>query len=138
MSARYVIDASVGIAWVRADQATPETGKLLEKVESGERAVVPALWFAEVANSLLLQQRRHRLSTDELKLALETLASLNLVVDEEAAVSAFGQTSELAQEHGLTVYDATYLELALRLKLPLASRDGALRKAAKRCGVEVI
>ena len=111
---------------------------LLERIERGEKAVVPALWFVEVANSLLAQQRRNRLSADEWKLALEKVAALNLSVDEAAAISAFGQTSELAQKHGLTVYDATYLELALRLKLPLATRDEALRKAAKHGGVEVI
>jgi predicted nucleic acid-binding protein len=63
---------------------------------------------------------------------------MQFVVDDEAARTAFGKTSDLAEKYGLTVYDAHYLEVALRRKLPLASRDDALQQAAKRCGVKVL
>ena len=138
MSAGWVIDSSVGLAWVHQDQATPETEKLLAEVEAGTTVVVPSLWFLEIANGLLVLQRRKKLTGAERKSALDTLTGLNLIVDEEAAPVAFYRTSELAEKHGLTIYDATYLEVALRRKLPLASRDTALRDAAKRCGLKVL
>lgn len=138
MSEGFVIDASVGFAWLHPAQATPETEKLLEQVGNGAQVVVPSLWFIEIANSLLVLQRRKKLTTDERKSALDTLGALNLTVDEESAREAFRKVSELAEKHGLTVYDAVYLELALRRKLPLASRDEALRQAAKRCGLKTL
>lgn len=136
MSQAFVIDASVGFAWLHPTQATPETEKLLEQVGNGAQVVVPSLWFIEIANSLLVLQRRKKLTPDERKSALETLGALNLTVDEESAREAFRKVSELAEKHGLTAYDAVYLELALRRKLPLASRDEALRQAAKHCGLK--
>lgn len=138
MSAGWLIDASVGLAWVHQDQATAETDRLLEEVEAGTSVVVPSLWFLEIANGLLVLQRRKKLTGAERKSALEALARLNLTVDEEAGRAAFQQTSELAEKHGLTIYDATYLEVALRRKLALASRDTNLREAAKRCGLKVL
>ena len=138
MSEAWVVDSSVGFAWVHPHQATPEKEKLLEEVEAGALVVIPALWFVEMANSLLVLRRRKRLTKEDRKAALETLASLQFTVDEEAARAAFQKTSELAKEHGLTIYDATYLEVALRRKLCLASRDKALISAAKKCGVKTL
>ena len=138
MSQVFVIDASVGFAWLHPAQATPETEKLLEQVGNGAQVVVPSLWFIEIANSLLVLQRRKKLTADERKSALETLGALNLTVDEESAREAFRKVSELAEKHGLTAYDAVYLELALRRKLPLASRDESLRQAAKHCGLKTL
>ena len=135
MSVTWVIDSSVGFAWVHPNQATPETDKLLQEIEAGAAVVVPALWFIEMANSLLVLQRRKKLTGAERKAALEILSSMNFTVDDEAARMALNKTSELAEKYGLTVYDATYLEVALRRNLPLASRDSALMGAAKRCGV---
>ena len=131
------MDASVGFAWVYEDQATSETDHLLHELAAGAVAVVPAMWFLEVANVLLTAQRRNRLTQAQRKTALEKLGAMQFIVDDDAARSAFGKTSDLAEKYGLTVYDAHYLEVALRRKLPLASRDEALRQAAKRCGVKV-
>ena len=138
MSESFVVDASVGFAWVYPSQASDTTDKLLSRIESGDKVVVPSLWLLEVTNGLLAAQRRKLLTPSERKKALETLSGLPVTVDEESAMSAFGQTSELASKHGLSVYDATYLETALRRKLPLGSRDEALRKAAKRNGVRLL
>ena len=69
---------------------------------------------------------------------MEKLTAMQLTVDEEGTRHAFGKTSELAEKYGLTIYDATYLELALRRSLPLASRDGALSNAAKQCGLKAL
>lgn len=99
---------------------------------------MPALWFLEVANGLLVLQRRKKITVDERAAAAETLDSLNLLVDDEPARAAVSAASALADKHGLTVYDAIYLELALRRKLGLASRDEALNRAAKRCGLKTL
>ena len=137
MSVGFVVDASVGFAWVHQDQATAETDHLLNEIAAGAAVSVPALWFLEMANILLAAQRRQRLTTPQRKAALEKLSALHFLVDEEGSRHAFGKTSGLAEKYGLTIYDATYLELALRRSLPLASRDEALNKAAKQCGLKI-
>src|SRR5437868_7349945 len=102
----WVIDSSVAFSWVHASQATAETDHLLEELEAGAEVVIPALWFAEVANSLLALQRRRKLTNEQRKLALQTLSSLGLTIDDEPARTTFTTTSDLAEKHGLTVYDA--------------------------------
>ena len=138
MSASFIVDASIGFAWVYQGQATPETDHLLNEVAAGATVIVPALWFLEMSNVLLMAQRRHRLTAAQRKAAMEKLTAMQFLVDEEGTRNAFGKTSELAEKHGLTIYDATYLELALRRSLPLASRDEALRTAAKQCGLKAL
>jgi predicted nucleic acid-binding protein len=138
VSASFIVDASVGFAWVYQGQATPETDRLLNDVAAGATVVVPALWFLEMSNVLLVAQRRHRLTAGQRKAAMEKLTAMQLTVDEEGSRNAFGKTSELAEQYGLSIYDATYLELALRRSLPLASRDEALRNAAKQCGLKAL
>ena len=131
------IDASIGLAWVHPDQATPVTDALLEEIEHGARVVVPALWFLEIANALLVLERRKKLKRNERLEALASLQALNPVVDEEGHRFAFTKVSELAVAHGLSVYDATYLELAQRERLPLATKDEPLRQAALKASVRV-
>ena len=138
MSASFIVDASVGFAWVYQGQATPETDHLLNEVAAGATVIVPALWFLEMSNVLLMAQRRHRLTAMQRKAAMEKLTAMQFTVDEEGSRNAFGKTSELAEKYGLTIYDATYLELASRRSLPLASRDEALRNAAKQCGLKAL
>ena len=133
-----VIDASLAIAWVHPGQASPSTDALLADVGRGTPIVVPALWSVEVANALLVLQRRKKLRTDERLTALAALRGLNVSVDHEMSALAFTEVSALASELGLSVYDAVYLELALRLKLPLACKDGSLRDAAKRRRAKVL
>jgi predicted nucleic acid-binding protein len=138
VSAGFIVDASVGFAWVYQGQATPETDKSLNDVAAGAAVIVPALWYLEMSNVLLIAQRRHRLTALQRKAALEKLDALQFTVDEEGARHAFGKTSELAEKYGLTIYDATYLELALRRSLPLATRDELLKTAARQCGVKTL
>jgi predicted nucleic acid-binding protein len=138
LSAGFVVDASVGFSWVYRDQATPETDQLLVEVESGIPVTVPSLWFLEMANTLLIAERRHKINAMERKAAVNRLRALQFVVDGEAMQSAFDHITDLAQKHGLSIYDAVYLELALRQNMPLASRDAALRKACERCSLKVI
>ena len=135
MSAAFVVDASMAFAWVLPNQASAEAEALLERIEAGVEAVVPSLWFLEVANGLLVAQRRKRVTAPERMLALVRLSALSLTVDEDAVRDVFGRTSTLAEQFGLSVYDAAYLEVALRRNLPLGTRDRALRSAAERSGI---
>ena len=131
-----VLDSSAALAWVLPGEATPATEALLETVGS-LGAVAPALWLLETANVLWLSERRRRITLAERSQALAILSELPIQIDEMTAVLAFGATSALAATKDLTVYDACYLELALRLGLPLASLDKGLCQAALTCGVRL-
>ena len=135
MNADFVVDASMAFAWVLPSQASPQANTLLERIEAGAGGVVPMFWYLEVANGLLVADRRKVITGSQRQRSLERLAALTLTVDDGEARNSFGRTSALAEQHGLSVYDATYLELALRRNLPLGARDRALRSAARRSGV---
>src|SRR5262245_39982821 len=135
---RLVVDASVAIAWVHPGQATAETDALLDQVAKGLTVIVPALWPLEVANALLSLERRKMLTARDRKIALEALQSLAFTVDHEMTAMAFTELSKLATDHTLSVYDAAYLELSIRVGAALACKDGALREAAKRRRVKVL
>lgn len=92
----------------------------------------------EVANTLLILTRRKRINSGQCSAARGHLGNLNFVIDDEGPRLALSKISEFAERHGLTIYDAVYLELALRRDLPLASRVNALNKAAKRAGVKTL
>lgn len=134
---RFVADASVAIGWVHPAQATAMTQSLLGSIADGAIFEVPALWPLEVANVLLVLRRRGRLTERERKRAADTLQRLPHVVDGEASSAAFGVLSALAAKYGLSVYDAAYLELAIRRDLPLATKDASLVVAAKKARVAV-
>jgi len=134
----FVVDASIGIAWVHPAQATTQSQALLDAIAAGAVVRAPALWSLETANALLVLVRRGKLTEEERVTALAALAQLSVVLDHEMAALAFGKLSELATRHGLSVYDAAYIELALRKKLPLACKDGPLRTAAKRSRVKLL
>ena len=133
-----VVDASIAIAWVHPGQATPATDALLAAIGEGTKVVVPALWPVEMANVLLVLERRRKLRADERATALAALRDLSCSVDHEMSALAFTDLSLLASELSLSVYDAAYLELALRLNVPLACKDGALRAAARKRGLTVL
>ncbi len=137
MKGSFVADASVAIAWVHPAQATPETDAMLDRLAAGDSLVVPALWPLEVANALTVLRRRRKLTPDEARTAIEIIRELPAVIDHEAAAVAFTRLVDLASEHELTVYDATYIELATRRQLPLASNDARMKQAAIRSGVDL-
>jgi predicted nucleic acid-binding protein len=134
----FVVDASIGIAWVHPAQATTQSETLLDAIAAGSGVRAPALWPLETANALLVLTRRGKLTEEERATALAALAGLSVVLDHEMATLAFDKLSALATRYGLSVYDAAYLELALRKKLPLACKDGPLRAAAKRSRVKLL
>ena len=130
----FVLDGSVTMVWAFED----ETDAYAEAVADGlvrVPAVVPALWPLEVANALLVAERRQRTTEAKVAQFLALLQSLPISVDGETALRAWPDTLHLARAHKLSVYDAAYLELAVRRGLPLASLDGDLRAAAAAVGV---
>jgi predicted nucleic acid-binding protein len=131
----FVADASVATAWVVESQSSNATDRLLEETAAGAPVHVPALWMFEVAHALLMLKRRQRIDQQGYDQARLDLRGLRPFVDAEGPQLALGRICELAEKHALSVYDATYLELAIRRGLPLASRDNALNKAAKTAGV---
>jgi len=137
VSRMFVADASIAVAWVHPGQATPETDSMLEAIAGGATLEVPALWPLEVANALTVLVRRRKLTKEDRRLGLSRLRELPVTVDHEMAALAFTTLSDLAVAHDLSVYDATYLELAQRRKLMLGCKDGPLRDAARRCGVKI-
>lgn len=137
MTRAFVADASIAIAWVHPAQATAQTVAMLDAIAGGATLEVPALWSLEVANALIVLQRRRKLTEDERQDALGWLRRLPIRFDHEAAELAFSRLSELASAHALSAYDAAYLELAQRRRLLLGCKDGSLLKAAGRAGVRL-
>ena len=131
----FVLDCSVTMAWVFPDEATEATNRLRDSlVES--RAFVPSLWPVEVGNVLLVATRRNRIRVDDWQEIRASLEALPIEIDPMTTSRAWGASLELARTHQLSVYDAMYLELAMRLQLPLATLDRALHSAARTVGVE--
>lgn len=134
--ARIVLDCSAAIAGLLPDERDASAGRLLDHVvENG--AVVPMLWALEMANALLVVQRRGRISATDRLSAVNQIGNLPISVDGETVALTWSRVFPLAEDHGLTIYDAAYLELAIRLGLPLATRDGKLAEAGRRAGVAI-
>lgn len=135
MTPSFVADASVAVGWIHPAQSTDDTAATLLAIAGGATLEVPALWPLEVANALTVLERRGKLTAGERQTALGWLRGLRVRIDHEMAGLAFSRLSELASTYRLSVYDASYLELAERRRLPLACKDAPLRTAAKKCGV---
>ncbi|HZB87216.1 MAG TPA: type II toxin-antitoxin system VapC family toxin [Terracidiphilus sp.] len=132
-----VLDSSATLAWLYPDETSEAIRHVFERVIQ-EGACVPALWRIEVANSLLFGTRRKRITMTERDALLDNLGELVIVTDPDTNAHVWADTLQLADKHRLTVYDAVYLELALRLGLPLATLDEALRTAAENEGVTLL
>lgn len=129
----FVADASLALAWLFADEANSYADAALERL--GERsALVPALFHVETANGLLAAERRRRVPPGATDAILGLLAGLPLNTDAEPLENRLGAIVRLARASGLTVYGATYLDLARRAELPLATLDKRLGEAARRVG----
>jgi predicted nucleic acid-binding protein len=125
-----VLDSSATLAWIYSDETTPAIRQVFDRVIS-LGAWVPALWRLEVGNVLEMSVRRGRNDTSFRNATLADLELLPINLDAETDRHAWGATARLAERHALTLYDASYLELALRRGLPLATLDRELRIAAK-------
>ena len=129
----FILDASITLAWFFED----ETDAYAEAVEDSlvsAVAFVPSLWHLEVANALIAGERQKRTTEAKVTHFLTLLSRLPITVDEETPARTWDDTLALARAHGLSTYDAAYLELALRRGLPLATLDDPLRDALRAVG----
>jgi predicted nucleic acid-binding protein len=129
-----VVDASVSLAWLFEDEASRFTESLLDRIVDSA-GWVPVLWGMECINVLLSAQRRGRIDASQRLLLVERVSALPLRVDREPV--DLRALDDLASRHGLSAYDAAYLELAARRALPLATLDKGLARAARAAGVAV-
>ncbi len=132
-----VVDASMAIAWLFADERTDAAHAVMLRVVS-DGAVVPSMWPLEVANVLRNAVRRGRCDEAYVDRSLERLSRFPVDIDEETSIHAWTATRALSREQGLTLYDAAYLELAIRKAGPLATCDAELIAAGGRCALEVL
>ena len=124
------------MAWIFPDEATDATHRLRDEL-LGTRAFVPALWPVETTNALLVATRRGRIAKDEWPVIRAHLDALPIDVDPISASRTWGTVLNLANTYGLSAYDAMYLELAVRMQMPLATLDQQLRAAGQSAGVDV-
>jgi len=137
MNAGFVLDCSVAMSWCFEDEANDLSENALDRL-ARESAFVPGLWPLEVANVLAISERKKRLTAEKTLRFVSLLRSLPITIDPDTATRAFDAILTLSRERGLTAYDATYLELAIRYALPLATQDASLRRAAKATGVDLL
>lgn len=136
----FVLDASVALAWFIDEPAPPYAIQISEAMASGKGALVPSLWILEMANGLLMAERRGKLTAAEVDNGLrrlEAVVAAGIEVD-ALAVPTIREAFAPAQDHQLTAYDAVYLELARRERLPLATLDKRLRTAAAKAGIRAM
>jgi len=128
----FVVDCSVVARWFLPDAATRYSETVLDRLAK-ETAHVPASWTAEFANVILKLERQRLLKTGVAAGIFGRAEILGLIVDRQTPTPA--RLHDLARQFNLSAYDATYLELALRLGAPLACIDGGLKQAARKVGL---
>jgi predicted nucleic acid-binding protein len=131
---QFVIDNSVVMSWCFEDEVNPYADTVLESLRDGE-AFVPGIWPLELGNVLLVAERKKRLGEASAVRFLELVIGLPLTVEQEAPQRTLTEIVSLARELKLSTYDASYLDLAMRLGLPMSTLDVSIRKAAKRLGI---
>jgi predicted nucleic acid-binding protein len=133
----FVLDASLALQWFLEDEENRKYSLAVLASLSEKRALVPFLWFYEVGNGLLMACRRKRISLDQVDGFLTRLKALPIEAAQQTP-SEILELPALAQAHGLTNYDAAYLALALRSKLPLATLDSDLLRAVASTGAKTL
>ena len=133
VASRFVLDTSLTLAWYFADEANPYADAVARSLPSGE-AIVPSLWLLEVANAPVIGVRRSRSTEARASAFLARLRTLPIVLDDETDSRAWSDTIGLARAFSLSAYGASYLELAKRRGLPLATMDRKLPAAAVAAG----
>ncbi len=136
MLAGLVLDSSLALAWGLPDESSDQADRLLNRVSGDKNLWVPALWWYEIGNALLMAQKRNRIKEAD-RIRLMKLYGLLPILADVPFPEAVRSVQDLALSYSLSVYDASYLELALRKGLPLATFDRRLLQAATRAGVEV-
>ena len=135
---RFVVDASVVLTWCFPDENAAMAQHVAGMFKQGSTAVAPSFWPHEVLNALLAGERRKRISRELVRSFLDDLATLPIVLERFPAGVVFDRIQRLSREHGLTAYDAAYLDLALDSGLPLATLDEDLARASKKARVRLV
>jgi predicted nucleic acid-binding protein len=131
---RFVLDGSVALAWLFHDEADSYADAIVARLPALEM-LVPRLWHLEIANVLIVGERRGRCTQADTASWISYLSGLPILVDGATEARAWGETLHLARQHGLSAYDAAYLELAMREGVALATLDAKLRAAMAAIGV---
>jgi predicted nucleic acid-binding protein len=131
-----IIDCSITMSWCFADEATPATSDVRDRL-ADEAALVPTHWFLEVANVLAMAERKNRISAADSTQFVQLLSALDIQSAQAFGAATFEKVLLLCS-HRLTSYDAAYLDLALQTQLPLASLDDDLRAAATQLGISIL
>jgi len=134
----WVIDSSIALAWALPDETSKGAERFLSQILVGNIFWVPALWWYEMANALLMAQRRKRLTEAERIRLIELYRKLPVQTDMTLDPDIISRFHTLAIEYNLSAYDTAYLELAQRRGLGLATVDRQLRSAAQKAGVKVV
>ncbi len=134
MTAAFVLDASITMAWCFEDEASAYADAILDSLTEHE-AVVPEIWALEVSNVLAVAEQRQRIDQAGSILFVSRLEQLPISVQRIPTARIFDTILALARQYRLSSYDASYLDLAMRLGLPLATADARLREAAEQAGV---
>ncbi len=125
------------MSWCFEDETDEYADSVLDLLSDAE-AVAPSIWSLEIANVLLVAERRKRLSEADSTQFLKLLGELPITVDHGSSDRALSDVLFIGRQQRLSSYDAAYLELAMREGIPLATRDEGLQKACKRCGVKLV
>jgi len=133
----FVVDTSVIVSWCLRDEKDDYSNRILDQISASE-AVIPSLARFEIANVLLVAERRNRLTEADTNRFIRLLASLPIRVDQEPYDLGLEKILAIGRQHQLSAYDAAYLELAMREGLSLATRDRNLRDAALKCGIHLL
>lgn len=133
----FVVDCSVALSWYFSDESNDRTRDLRERLIE-ESIHVPCLWPIEITNAVLAALRRNRVTDDEIPDLLRDLQELPDEIDRETDSMVWEYSFGLAKQFNLSVYDATYMELAVRRKMPMATLDKALARACQEADIEVL
>ncbi len=133
-----MVDASVVLTWCFPDENSALARRVAQMFKQGDSAIAPSFWPHEVLNALLVGERRKRISTVLVRTFLSDVGALPITLQEVPAEAVFDRIQSLSRAHGLTTYDAAYLDLAQSNGLPLATLDVDLIRACSKTGVELI
>lgn len=131
-----VVDSSLALAWGLPDESSERADRLLGRLTARDTLWVPALWWYEIANALLMAERRRRIKEADRLALIQLYERLPIHTDLHLTAHTLGQIQALAHAHRLSAYDAAYLELASRKSIALATLDHRLLKALQEMGLE--
>jgi predicted nucleic acid-binding protein len=132
---RFVVDTSVVLAWCFPDEDAALAQRIAQMFSQGDSAIATSFWPHEVLNALLVGEKRKRISVAQVRTFLADLAALPIALEQVPAEAVFDRIQSKSREHGLTTYDAAYLDLAQAIGVPLATLDEDLIRACRKAGV---